>query len=308
VNQGLGEALGQTLVVLNNDTIVPPGWLDRLHQHLSDPGVGLVGPCTNAAPNESRIATDYRTYGEFVRFAARRAIEEAGRVREMDVLTMFCVAFRRETFDSLGPLDEQFEVGMFEDDDYSERARAAGLRLVCAEDVVVHHFGEASFGALVTHGAYAQIFDANKRRFEEKWNRRWVPHRSREDLEYDHLVESVRALIVDTVPAGETVLVVSKGDEGLVELEGRVGWHFPRGADGAFAGWYPADLRELRDQLDTLRSKGARFLVFPRTAAWWFEFYEGLEQLLDAEYEEVRSEHGCRVFVVRETTAARRAS
>ena len=39
---------------------------------------------------------------------------------------------------------------MLEDDDYSMRARAAGYRLVCAEDAFVHHFGETSFGKLVS--------------------------------------------------------------------------------------------------------------------------------------------------------------
>ena len=37
VNQGLGEPRGEILVMLNNDTIVAPGWLDRLERHLRRP-------------------------------------------------------------------------------------------------------------------------------------------------------------------------------------------------------------------------------------------------------------------------------
>ena len=43
-NQGLAAATGDILVLLNNDTIVPRGWLTRLARHLEDPRVGLIGP------------------------------------------------------------------------------------------------------------------------------------------------------------------------------------------------------------------------------------------------------------------------
>ena len=61
---------------------------------------------------------------------------------------------RLESNGVLGPLDQRFEIGLLEDDDYSMRARQAGYRLVCAEDAFVHHFGETSFGKLVSSGTY----------------------------------------------------------------------------------------------------------------------------------------------------------
>ena len=100
------------------------------------------------------------------------------------MLTMFCVAMRRDIYDRVGPLDERYQVGLFEDDDYSLRVRTAGYRVVCAEDTLVHHFGEASFGKLVPTGEYAEIFEENRRRFEAKWRRPWEPHRRRESPAY----------------------------------------------------------------------------------------------------------------------------
>jgi O-antigen biosynthesis protein len=38
--------------------------------------------------------------------------------------------------------------------------------------VYVHHWGWASFGRL-DQAAYDRVFEANRRYFEEKWQRRW---------------------------------------------------------------------------------------------------------------------------------------
>jgi GT2 family glycosyltransferase len=304
VNQGLTAARGDVLVVLNNDTVVAPGWIDRLDGHLRDPAVGMVGPLTNCCPNEACIEVPYTTYGGFLRFAAERATIDDGQWFDIDMLTMFCVAFRRDVYERVGPLDERFEVGMFEDDDFALRVRGAGLRVVCAADVVVHHFGEASLGKLVSTGEHGRIFQANKLRFESKWARSWDGHRSRPDAEYDRLVAVVREAIMAVVPEGETVLVVSKGDEELLDVDGRGAWHFPQQDDGAYAGWYPANTREVTEHLGRLAGKGASYIVFPETAAWWFEFYEGLEDGFAQEFEEIGTEPSCRIFAIRQPVRA----
>ena len=43
-NQAMATATGDVFVLLNNDTMVPPGWLTRLVQYLKDPAIGAIGP------------------------------------------------------------------------------------------------------------------------------------------------------------------------------------------------------------------------------------------------------------------------
>ena len=277
-NLGLSAARGEVLVLLNNDTIVPPGWLPRLAAHLVE-GVGAVGPVTNRIGNEAEIETSYTTYGEFLAEAERigriSPNGHKGSVFDIPTLTMFCLAMRRATYEKIGPLDEQYSIGLLEDDDYSERIRAVGLRLVCAEDVLVHHFGQASFGALVASGEYARLLAENQRRFAAKWGREWQPYKRRNGERYTRDIAGLRALVDAALPAHANVAVVSRGDDTLLQLGTRRAAHFPSDENGAFAGHYPANADAALAALDAARAKGAEFLIVPASASWWLSHYGG---------------------------------
>jgi Glycosyltransferase like family 2 len=286
-------------VLLNNDVVVPPGAVARLLRHLDDDSVGLVGPVSNEAASEAEVDAGYRTYGELVTEADERARAHAGELLDVPMLTMFCVALRRELYELVGPLDERFEVGLFEDDDYSLRIRRAGFRVVCAEDVLVHHSGEAAFGKLVATGEYAAVFEANRRRFEEKWDVQWQQHGRRSSDEYRHLVERVRELVRNALPRDATVLVISKGDDSLLELDGRPSGHFPQVEGGVYAGHYPADSDEAIAQLEALRARGAGFLVVPQPSLWWLDHYDGLRRYLHGHSLRTENEEECAIFDLR---------
>ena len=177
-NQGIRAATGDVLVLLNNDTVPARGWLTRMLRHLEDPKIGIVVAVTNFSGNESRIAVPYTRLDDMPAFAEEYARANEGHAFDIDVAAMYCVGMRRDTHDAIGPLDEEFTVGMFEDDDYSHRARLAGFRVVCAEDVFVHHFGQASFGKLPKE-EYDAIWRRNKAHYERKWGMRWMPHAGR---------------------------------------------------------------------------------------------------------------------------------
>lgn len=168
----------ETFVLLNNDTVVPPDWLDKLVHYAAQPDLGLVGPVTNWTGNEAKIKTTYRSVAEMEQFALDYAASHEGRLFDIPVLAMFCVAFRREVLARAGELDEGYKVGMFEDVDYAEAVRKLGLRVVCCEDVFVHHYGMASFSKLDAE-EYQRLFDDNRAYFEKKWGYQWQPHKRR---------------------------------------------------------------------------------------------------------------------------------
>jgi hypothetical protein len=100
------------------------------------------------------------------------------------------------------------------------------------------------------------------------------------------------------------VLVVSRGDEQFVRLEGRRGWHFPRHEDGRWAGFHPADSQEAVEHLESLRSQGAQYLVFPQTAFWWLDYYAGLREQLEERYRLLATSESCRIYDIRTPRAA----
>jgi GT2 family glycosyltransferase len=293
-NQGLAAARGDDLVLLNSDTMVAPGWLSRLTSYLGAEGADLVGPVTNRIGNEAEVPVAYETYGDFLREAGARARAQCGEAFEIETLTMFCLAMRRAAWEAIGPLEESFGLGTLEDDDYSKRARESGLRLLCAEDVLVHHFGEASFGELFGDGEYGRLLADNRARFESKWGEAWQPYGRRESQEYTDLIPQVRAAVRDALPAGSTVLVVSKGDDRLLRIDDLRAWHFPRLPDGSWTGHHPADSAEALAGLEELRAQGADYIAFPSPMLWWLDFYEELAQRLEGQA--VASGDACAIY------------
>lgn len=94
-------------------------------------------------------------------------------------------------------------------------------------------------------------------------------------------LERIRSVVGAGVPEGATVLVVSRGDEELLRLPGRIGWHFPQVEGGVYAGHHPGDSAEAVAGLKELQGRGADFLVIPCTSFWWLDHYTGFSRYLD---------------------------
>jgi len=174
-NQGLAVATGEYLVLLNNDTYVTPGWLRTLVRHLQrDRTIGLIGPVTNNIGNEAKIDIRYADMGEMLVKSAAFTRRHIGQTYPLRTAAFFCVMMPRTTYERVGTLDEAFGRGFFEDDDYCRRVEQQGMRIVCAEDVFIHHHLSASFNKLKQQDRQ-QLFEDNRKIYEAKWGE-WIPH------------------------------------------------------------------------------------------------------------------------------------
>jgi glycosyltransferase involved in cell wall biosynthesis len=102
--------------------------------------------------------------------------------------------------------------------------------------------------------------------------------------DYRGLAQRIHQLIAQTLPSQATVAVVSKGDDALLPSDGRPAWHFPRAANGTYAGFYPADSAEAIRHLEAVRREGAAFLLIPSTGFWWLDYYDELYLHLERHY------------------------
>jgi hypothetical protein len=116
-------------------------------------------------------------------------------------------------------------------------------------------------------------------------------------IEYEQLKHRIRGVVRDVVPPGSMVLVVSKGDDDLVRLDGRRARHFPQDEEGKYAGFHPPDSAEAIAHLEVLHERGAEYLVFPSTALWWLDHYVELKEYLETRYPlVVEDENTCLIF------------
>jgi GT2 family glycosyltransferase/glycosyltransferase involved in cell wall biosynthesis len=150
-NLGLSANPDRDVILLNADTIVPPGWVDRLHR---------------AAHAEADIATatalsNNATICSLPAMGGQRALPYGLPLDAIDALCAavndstiidlptahgFCMFIRRDALDDVGLFDaETFGRGYGEENDFSQRAAARGWRNVAACDVFVAHHGSVSF-------------------------------------------------------------------------------------------------------------------------------------------------------------------
>ncbi len=178
-NVGIRASGGANLLLLNSDTVVPPGAIDRLLAELArDPDVAVVGPrlidaAGRAELSYGRMIGPFNELRQKMRSRRPALVERLTRRRHSpDWVSGACLLVRRVDADSVGLLDERFFM-YTEDVDFCAAIRRRGRRIVFTPDVEVVHLRGRSVAAVPA--ATAAAYRRSQIAFYEKHRPGWAP-------------------------------------------------------------------------------------------------------------------------------------
>jgi len=170
-NQGIKIAQGEYIVFLNNDTIVTPDWLEYMINHFrQDSTIGLLGPVTNNIGNSAKIKAKYRQLAELIDFSNKRHQQNISQKVELPMVALFCAMIKKTNLEKIGGLSEDYQLGYFEDNDLCQQIKQLSLKIVCVQDVFIHHIGGASFSKL-PFNERQHLWQKNLAIYEKKWGK-----------------------------------------------------------------------------------------------------------------------------------------
>ena len=217
VNNGAEQALGEWLIILNNDTVVRPGALDALVDTFSQhENVGLVGAkLLNADGTVQEAGGIVWRDGSAWNWGRGQDREDPrfNFVRDADYCSGAALAIRRDLFLKMGGFDTYYLPAYYEDTDLAFRIRARGLRVLYQPAAEVFHLEGVSHGRDESSGIKAyQATNAVK--FYERWKTTLAGHRDNGvDAELEaHRASRSNILII------EACMVTPDQDSGSVRM------------------------------------------------------------------------------------------
>ncbi|WP_022700436.1 glycosyltransferase [Oceanicaulis alexandrii] len=174
------QARGRHVLMLNNDTLVLPDWLDTLVETLDgDPKVGLVG--SKLIYPDGRLQEAGGIFWQdgsawnLGRFDHPRR-PEFSYARDVDYISGASIALPRGLWEKLGGFDDIFRPAYAEDADLAFRVRAEGLRTVFQPRSMLIHFEGVSSGTDLASGAKAYQVK-NLEQLRDRWSDVLAAHR-----------------------------------------------------------------------------------------------------------------------------------
>jgi GT2 family glycosyltransferase len=333
------------VMLLNDDiTVITPGWIEAMLEHAQRPEVGIVGakllyPDDTIQHAGVVMGPHDNTVHAFRYYPAADPgyFGLAQVVRNCSAVTFACALMRKAVYEEVGGLDERNLRLAYNDTDMCLRVRERGYRIIYTPHAVLYHHESVTKQALsepnedsymrrrwadvIRHDPY---YSPNLTRTSDDYSlqgtalkatsvssiglapggsyrARKLAHR----FAYEILLASLRKIVRPLLPDDATVLVVSKGDEKILQLGPWRGRHFPQTARGIYAGHHPGDSDEAIEHLEALRKRGADYLLFPATSFWWLAYYASFTEHLDANYCRHWSDETCVLFDMSERRKTR---
>lgn len=181
-NQVAGEARGEYLLLLNDDTeIIQDTWLERMLQHARRADVGAVGArlvYSNKTLQHAGVVLGLSDWADHPGLGqdmlARGYMDRFQVVQNFSAVTAACLLVAREKYLQVGGMDEDRLKVLFNDVDLCLKLGQAGYRNVWTPFATVVHHGSSSLGAKKTA---EQVRQANQRAATERLTlkERWLP-------------------------------------------------------------------------------------------------------------------------------------
>ena len=171
-NWAVSKTKAPLICLLNSDTVAKPLWLDAMLDEMDDPTVGIVGakllypadhPLSRGIQHAG-VAHNVQGMPYHIFRGMDRNTERANRRRELNAVTFACVLIRREVWEQVGGLCEDYVGGQFEDIDFCHKARERGWKIVYQPNAVLIHR---------EHGSGEEFVNASSKPNAVLYRQRW---------------------------------------------------------------------------------------------------------------------------------------
>jgi radical SAM superfamily enzyme YgiQ (UPF0313 family)/GT2 family glycosyltransferase len=171
INTGLKHSTAPAICLLNNDTIVTTNWLDKLLTSLySLDEIGVVGPMTMFARMNydsqhclslySALLPPHACWWSLEKVNEELSRLHSGKLQDMEFIAFFCAIIKQEVYNKVvksnkrykNGLDENFNIGLWDDVDWCTTVRELGYRTVLSLDTCIYHKGRSTFSLLEKNG------------------------------------------------------------------------------------------------------------------------------------------------------------
>jgi radical SAM superfamily enzyme YgiQ (UPF0313 family)/GT2 family glycosyltransferase len=198
VNKGLQSSTAPFVCLLNNDTVVSDRWLEKMINILKrDPKLGIIGSLTMPDPQGHGQMDSHHSlslHNTIVPNQLSMSMSEvnqylethySGRTCATPFVAFLCAVIKREVIDKVGLLDVNYDMGMWDDNDYNIAARELGYKTEFAIDTCIYHKGRSTFNLIQEKEGFDidALLKKNRAYMDKKWGLGIINYRTQIKLE-----------------------------------------------------------------------------------------------------------------------------
>jgi len=172
-NNAARHAKGKYMLLLNNDTIVLPGWLEALYKTMEeDENIAVAGSkmlYPDGTIQEAGAVIFNDASGWNIGRGHQRYEEPFQVMRRVDYVSGCSMLIRSSVWKEVGGFDERYKNAYCEDSDFCFSARDLGYSVVYQPESEIVHFENVSYGP-EAGDKKTMLMQENCKIFLEKWN------------------------------------------------------------------------------------------------------------------------------------------